>query len=142
MKQLSQNIIIVFLLTIITSCSDEDYFPNIYVNETIPITMPQYSNVYNNPWGYEYLNGGLGGIIIVNDGFTEGGFIAYERSCTHEKNSECIISGESINNTILSCNCCDSKFVIYDGSVNEGIANQALKRYYTHMNAGILYITN
>ena len=142
MEKLLQSIVMVFLLTITTSCSDENYFPNTYVNETIPITMPQYSNVYNNPWGYEYLNGGLGGIIIVNDGFTEGGFIAYERSCTHEKNSDCIISGESINNSILNCNCCDSKFMIYDGSVNEGIANQALKRYYTHMNAGILYVTN
>ncbi|MAZ56102.1 MAG: hypothetical protein CMP54_03830 [Flavobacteriales bacterium] len=142
MQMLLKNIVIFFITFTIMSCNDEDNFPNTYVNEVIPITMPEYNNVYNNPWGYEYLNAGLGGIIIVNDGFSEGAFIAYERSCTHEKNSECIITGESINNSVLNCNCCNSKFMIFDGSVNEGPANQALKRYYTTMSGGMLYITN
>ncbi|MBE37565.1 MAG: hypothetical protein CMP50_02780 [Flavobacteriales bacterium] len=144
MSSLIKSIVIVFFTTLIISCTNEDDFPNTYVNETIPITMPEYNNIYNNPWGYEYISGGLGGIIIVNDGFTENGFIAYERACTHEKNSTCIISSEggSSNNTILICNCCNSKFMIFDGSVNEGVANQALKRYYTYLNGGILYITN
>jgi len=128
-------------LTLIISCSGEDDFPNIYVNETIPITMPEYNNVYNNLWGYEYVTGGLGGIIIVQSVDNE--FIAYDRSCTKESSQNCIISEESPNDLILRCKeCCNSKFLVIDGSVTEGEANRALKRYHTYFDGVMLYITN
>ena len=103
--------------------------------------MPQYNNVYNNIWGYEYLNGGLGGIIIVKSLNNE--FIAYDRACTFELNSDCIVSGNNLNDPILTCkDCCNSKFIINDGSVTDGKANQALKRYNTYFDGEMLYITN
>ena len=58
------------------SCNKQnDFIEDVYVNETIPITMPEYSNVYNTPLGYQYIDGGLGGIIIVDGEVyeTEGG---------------------------------------------------------------------
>ena len=114
-------------------CNNDYTFPNTQVNIAIPITMPQYNNVYNNIWGYEYLNGGLGGIIIVKSLNNE--FIAYDRSCTFELNSDCIVSGSNLNDPILTCtDCCNSKFIINDGSVTDGEANQALKRYNTYFN--------
>ena len=123
------------------SCEENYNFPNINVNITVPITMPEYSNVYGNLWGYEFLNGGLGGIIIAQA--MNGEFIAYDRACTFETSSSCTISSETINHPILSCsNCCNSKFVITDGSVTEGPANQALKKYNTYFDGQILYITN
>jgi len=125
----------------LNGCGVDYTFPNTSVNITIPITMPEYNNVYNNIWGYEYLNGGVGGIIIVQGLDNE--FIAYDRSCTFEINSECIISGETVNDPILSCSdCCNSKFIITDGAVTEGPANQALKKYHTYFDGEILYITN
>lgn len=140
MKKVPKSILIISLFIII-GCTDEDTFPNIYVNETIPITMPQYNNVFNNIWGYEYISGGLGGIIIVQGINNE--FIAYDRACTNEENTTCVVSGESINDQILSCqNCCNSKFLIIDGSVTEGDANRALKRYNTYFDGSMLYITN
>ena len=135
------NKILLSSLLMIISCTVEDNFPNIYVNETIPITMPQYNNIYGNLWGYEYINGGLGGIIIVQGMDNE--FLAYDRACTNESNESCIISGESTNDPILTCeNCCNSQFVIIDGSVVEGPANQALKKYNTYFDGQMLYITN
>jgi nitrite reductase/ring-hydroxylating ferredoxin subunit len=139
-KNFKKHIALTFLSIIIASCGNDYNFPNVDVNITIPITMPQYNNIYGNLWGYEYLNGGLGGIIVVQG---MDGFLAYDRSCTFEANSECIISGQSINDPILSCeNCCNSKFIITDGSVTEGPANQALKKYNTFFDGEILYITN
>ena len=139
-NNLKKNTILILLPVIILGCSNDYEFPNVEVNITIPITMPQYNNIYGNLWGYEYLNGGLGGIIVVQ---AMDGFLAYDRSCTFEANSECIISGQSINDPILSCeNCCNSKFIITDGSVTEGPANQALKKYNTFFDGEILYITN
>ena len=57
--------ILCFLSILIVGCGDDYNFPNVNVNESVPITMPQYNNVYGNLWGYEFINGGLGGIIIV-----------------------------------------------------------------------------
>ena len=128
------------MTTIIIGCGidSEDNFPETSVYIKIPITMPEWNNVYGNLWGYEYLNGGIGGIILVQ-GMDE--FIAYDRSCTFEMN-ECIVSGQSVNDPILFCECCDSQFIVMDGSVSEGPANQALKKYNTYFDGTELYITN
>ena len=49
----------------------------------------------------------------------------------------------SINNLTFSCqNCSLSEFIITDGSIIEGPANQALKKYNTYFDGEILYITN
>ena len=131
--------LIIFLYII--GCGSDYNFPETNVNIILPITMPEYNNVYNNLWGYEYLNGGLGGIIIVKG--MDDDFIAYDRACTFEINSKCIVSGESSNDPILTCNsCCESQFIIIDGSVTNGPANQALKKYHTYFDGEMLYITN
>ena len=141
MNSLIKSILIIFFTTVMISCTNEDDFPNTYVNETIPITMPEYTNVYNNIWGYEYLNGGFGGIIITKD--MNDNFIAYDRACTYDIDSQCSVSGQSINDPVLICEqCCDSQFIIIDGSVTNGPANQALKRYNTYFDGNILYSPN
>ncbi len=135
------KICIFIIFTSIISCGIDsaNQFPETNVYLEIPITMPLYNNTYGNLWAYNYLTGGIGGIIVVQ-GMDE--FIAYDRSCTFEMNSECIISGQSINDPILLCNCCGSQFVIIDGSVSEGPANQALKKYNTYFDGTMLYVTN
>tara|TARA_B100001250_G_scaffold380313_1_gene371663 strand:+ start:208 stop:630 length:423 start_codon:yes stop_codon:yes gene_type:complete len=135
------QILFPFLLVII-SCNTDDDFPDVYINESIYITGPEYLGVYNNLWAYKTEPGGVGGLIIVQGMNNE--FIAYDQACTLEANSECIVSGETnAVDVILSCkDCCNSKFVINDGSVIEGPANRALKRYNTYFDGTILYVTN
>ena len=133
--------ILSFLTYLIIGCGNDYNFPNVNVNESVPITMPQYNNVYGNLWGYEFINGGLGGIIIVQGLDNE--FFAYDRACTYEVGENCILQSESNNNPILICSeCCESKFIITDGSVSQGPANHPLKRYNTYFDGDILYITN
>ena len=140
LNNLKKIAILTFLTIIILGCDNDYDFPNIDVYITLPITMPQYNNIYDNVWGYEHLDGGLGGVIVVQG---TDGFLAYDRACTFEANSECIVSGQHTNDPVLSCeNCCESKFIITDGSVTEGPANQALKKYNTVFDGEILYITN
>ena len=95
----SQIQITLITLLFILSCTKENPFPNTYVNESIPITMAEYSNVYNNIWGYEYIHGGLGVIIIVQGLNNE--FIAYDRSCTNEINS---LSNTNVSASRLNTN--------------------------------------
>ena len=134
--------IILSFLIIIVSCNTDDDFPDIYVNESIYVTGSAYIGVYGNLWGYKIEPGGIGGLIIVQG--MNNTFIAYDRACTLEANLECIVSGETSDmDVILSCkDCCNSKFVINDGSVIEGPANRALKRYNTYFDGTILYVTN
>ena len=100
MKMFKKITIWIFVSFIILGCGNDYEFPSVYVNITIPITMPQYNNVYGNLWGYEYLNGGLGGVIIVQG---LDGFLAYDGACTFEADSECVVAGKDINDPILSC---------------------------------------
>ena len=136
---IKQLLTIILLLSV--SCKDADNFPNTNVDISVPITMPMYINVYSTVWNYNYIDGGIGGIIIVQN--LDNQFIAFDRACTFETNSNCIVSGDSINNPILKCEtCCNSQFMIYDGSIVEGPANQALKKYNTYFDGVMLYITN
>ena len=144
-----KKITLIIFLTII-SCSKEDEFPDIHVNESIFIASggvgsAEYINFYGNLYAWEIIPGGVGGIIIVqghNDTF-----MAYDRACTHENtsqniNSNCIIS-ETEDQYIFSCtDCCNSKFSILDGSVSEGPANRGLKIYSTYFDGTHLHITN
>ena len=145
-----KKITLIIFLTII-SCSKEDGFPDIYVNESIFIATSagvgsaEYINFYGNLYAWDIIPGGVGGIIIVqghNDTF-----MAYDRACTHENNSEntnsnCIIS-ETDDQYIFSCTeCCNSKFSILDGSVSEGPANRGLKIYNTYFDGEYLHINN
>ena len=139
-----KHIIKTLLLSIclIMGCNKDDTFPDVYINESIYVTGPEYIGVYNNLWAYQMEPGGVGGLIIVQGMNNE--FIVYDQACTFEASQECVISGENNNNDIiLACkNCCNSKFVINDGSVIEGPANRALKRYNSYFDGTILHITN
>ena len=138
-----KKITLIIFLTII-SCSKEDGFPDIYVNESIFITGPEYELFYQNLYDWRTISGGVGGIIIVQ-GYNNT-FMAYDRACTYENNSSntnsnCIIS--ETNNPIFSCtNCCNSKFSILDGSISEGPAKRGLKTYNTYFDGKYLHITN
>ena len=143
MDSLKKITLIIFLTTI--SCSKEDEFPNIYVNESVFITGPEYGDFYQILYSSRIIAGGLGGIVIVQ-GYSNT-FMAYDRACTHENNSEntnsnCIIS-ETEDQYIFSCTeCCNSKFSILDGSISEGPANRGLKIYNTYFDGEYLHITN
>ena len=144
-----KKITLIIFLTII-SCSKEDEFPDIHVNESIFIASggvgsAEYINFYGNLYAWDIIPGGLGGIIIVqghNDTF-----MAYDRACTHENtsqniNSNCIIS-ETEDQYIFSCtDCCNCKFSILDGSVSERAAIRGLKIYSTYFDGTHLHITN
>ena len=139
-----KKITLIIFLTII-SCSKEDVFPDIYVNESVFITGPEYGDFYQILYSSRVIPGGVGGIIIVQ-GYNNI-FMAYDRACTHENNSEntnsnCIIS-ETKDQYIFSCTeCCNSKFSILDGSISEGPASRGLKIYNTYFDGEYLHITN
>ncbi len=131
--------IYLFLLCLTLSCENENYnFPQVDVNLYLYINNPEFFNV-ESPGGWMYLNGGVGGILIYRKNLDE--FIAYDRASTFNPTSECQVSVENDNISIKDP-CSDSKFLITDGSVIQGPANQPLKRYNTIYSGNNLSIFN
>ena len=131
--------IYLFLICLTLSCDNENYnFPQVDVNLYLYINNPEFFNV-ESPGGWMYLNGGVGGILLYRKNLDE--FIAYDRASTFNPISECQVSVENDNISIKDP-CSDSKFLITDGSVIQGPANQPLKRYNTIYNGNNLSIFN
>ena len=132
--------ILIFLLSFISSCIDRnDYIKDVYVNIEVPLNQPEYSDL-DAIGNSIFISGGVRGIIIyhlnVND------YRAFDRNCTFEPSTECAYI-DSINSTIASCSCCESKYLIdQDGVTANGPALLPLKQYYTSYSGGILKITN
>ena len=131
--------IYLFVICLTLSCDNENYnFPQVDVNLYLYINNPEFFNV-ESPGGWMYLNGGVGGILLYRKNLDE--FIAYDRASTFNPTSECQVSVENDNISIKDP-CSDSKFLITDGSVIQGPANQPLKRYNTIYNGNNLSIFN
>ena len=131
--------IYLFLLCLTLSCENENNnFPQVDVNLYLYINNPEFFNV-ESPGGWMYLNGGVGGILLYRKNLDE--FIAYDRASTFNPTSECQVSVEN-DNISIEDPCSDSKFLITDGSVIQGPANQPLERYNTIYNGNNLSIFN
>ncbi len=131
--------IYLFIIFLTLSCENENYnFPQVEVNLSIYLNNFEYVSV-QSPGGYVYLNGGVGGILLYRKTLEE--FIAYDRASTFNPTSKCQVY---VNNDFVTIEdpCSESQFVITDGSVIQGPANQALKRYNTFYSGNELSIFN
>ena len=132
----------VYLLIIcmLISCDNENYnFPQVDVNLFLYTNNPEFFDV-EIPGGWMYLNGGVGGILLYRKNLDE--FIAYDRASTFNPTSKCQVNVDEQDNIIINDPCSESQFLITDGSVIQGPANQPLKRYNTIYDGNNLSIFN
>ena len=131
--------IILLVVLIQLGCENDAYdFPQVNVNLNLYINNPEFFNI-EAPGGWIYLNGGVAGILLYRKNLDE--FIAYDRASTYNPVEDCAITVDS-DNIILKDPCSDSQFLITDGSVIQGPASQALKRYSTNLYGSNLSIYN
>ena len=131
--------IILLIVLLHLGCENEVYdFPQVDVNLNLYINNPEFFNI-EAPGGWIYLNGGVAGILLYRKNLDE--FIAYDRASTYNPVSDCGITVD-LDNIILKDPCSDSQFLITDGSVIQGPASQALKRYNTNLYGNNLSIYN
>ena len=147
-QRLSMNKTPLVLLLILTmlSCSKDKYdFPNARVNYFLYPNNPEYNGLHF-PGGYATIEGGVNGILIFHNYiFNDYSDIysAYDRACTNDPLNSCeqVYMNEEKLNT-LSCYCCESEYFIFDGSVIQGPAQQALHRYRTNVDRVTLRVFN
>ena len=129
-----------FIICILISCDNENYnFPQVDVNLFLYTNNPEFFDV-EIPGGWMYLNGGIGGILLYRKNLDE--FIAYDRASTFNPISKCQVNVDEQDNIIINDPCSESQFLITDGSVIQGPANQPLKRYNTIYDGNNLSIFN
>ena len=124
------------------ACSKEDNntnIPLVNVNYYIHTNDPAYNPV-STPGGWMYLNGGSRGLILYR--YSNDEFRVFDRHCTFEPSNTCALVSVETNNITAFDNCCNSKFLITDGSVTQGPANLPLKQYRTTFDGSVLHIYN
>ena len=138
---IKSNHIILFIILLNLCCNKDEFnFPDTNVNFFIYPNNPS-SEGLHFPGGTLNIEGGLNGIIIFHDYLDN--YIAYDRACTNNPLLSCEqvdLDAENIN--ILKCNCCPSNYLIFDGSVVNGPAQNSLKRYNTSFDGIVLRIFN
>ena len=111
-----------------------------YVNFYVNTTDPGFIDL-NGVGGWVYVTGGSKGIIIYRKSVTE--FMAFDRHCPYHPSDACSrCEVDTTNNLFVFDNCCGSKFLITDGSVQQGPAYVPLKSYYTSFDGLILHVYN
>ena len=131
-----------FMLLLHSECNKQDEIPYVFVNFELNIYDPDFSEL-QTVGGYVNLNGGYKGIIIYRRSIDE--FMAYDRSCTYLPHEPC--EKVTVDNSTLfaECECCGSKFMMYDGMVSKGPAARALIQYEASVFdelTGVLYVSN
>jgi nitrite reductase/ring-hydroxylating ferredoxin subunit len=138
LKRYNKNVLAFSLFTfaiiflIISSCgkdSNDTTIPNVPVNYTVYLTLPQFTNL-NSPGSYSLIDGhGYKGIIVYRR--TQDEFVAFDLACPYDPTtSGAILTVDSSGITMVD-NHCGSKFSLYDGSVLKGPATRSMKGYNT-----------
>ena len=123
-----------------SGCNTNDSnIPNVAVNLRITVSNPDFISL-NAVGGYVHITGGSKGIIVYRFDVNE--FRAFDRHCPYNALDGCRVTVNSTDIEAEDDVCCNSKFLIIDGSVLEGPAALPLKQYQTSFDGNTLLITN
>ncbi len=138
---------LVFFALLVSQCKKEDDpLPFAVVNIRIEPNSTQYTNL-NTVGGHEYLTANFPsrGVIVYRISVDE--FMAFERTCPHDPDACCDETGctrlkVEPDGIIIKDECCESTYLILDGSNVAGPSVKPLKQYFTSYNGKILHIYN
>ena len=130
----------ILILFFFAACSDDnDFIQEVYVNEQIDLSLPEYSDL-NSPGSAIFVDGGVKGLIIYNE--IGGKYKVYDRNCSYEPQQSCS-KIDSINSGLAYCGCCSSVFTIYNnGEPINSPALLPLKSYNYSLSGNVLNIYN
>jgi nitrite reductase/ring-hydroxylating ferredoxin subunit len=109
------------------------------VDISINVNNPSYADL-QVPGGWLYLTGGSMGLIVYRTNMES--FVAMDRHCTYNPAQLCRVFVDESQLIAQDTLCCQSKFLITDGSVVQGPAAINLQRYNTTFNGTTLRIFN
>ena len=105
----------------------------------IDVNLPAY-NALAVTGGWPYITGGSEGLIVYRKSPDE--FTAMDRHCTYQPEELCRVTVDDSGIIARDTTCCQSAFLMLDGSVTDGPAPLGLKLYHTTFNGSVLHIFN
>ena len=132
------RILALFCLLFFSCQKEEDYIQNVVVDINLNLTLPEFSDL-QTVGNSVFITGGVKGIIVYHQGFDS--YKTYDRNCSFEPSLSCARI-DSINSSIAICKCCNSKFLLSDGTPFDGPALLPLKKYQNNLSEDFLYIYN
>lgn len=133
-------IFVFFAVFILHSCVKDSVHPvpTVPVDFLISVDSPQFVEL-NSVHGWASFSGGVSGIIIFRRSIDE--FAAFDQACPHHPFDRC---GRitRVDSPIASCGCCNSNFLLFDGSVISGPSRFPLKQYRTSFQHPWLRVTS
>ena len=137
-----QKLFLLLSLVIFFSCEKNDtndVLPEVFVDETINLNLPQYINL-QTPSGFAYITGGIKGIVVQNTGIGNPPYKAFDRACP---NNDCSTSMNFDGSLKLKCPCDNSEYSIIDGSPQTAGNKHFAREYKVFViNSATLKITN
>lgn len=117
---------------------DNQEVPYVPVDIYIHTTDPLFFDI-SVPGGWEYVTGGSQGLLVYRRSNDE--FMVFDRHCPYQVDDNCQVS---VDSTFTSATdpCCESRFLIIDGSVTGGPSTRSLKQYNTTFDGSVLHIFN
>ena len=91
---------------------------------------------------YTQENYGVRGIIIYHKNTNE--YVAFERACSYRPSDDCEVVhlNNEVNPSFLTDSCCNSSFLLEDGTPFSGPALLPLKQYSTNFDGTYIYVYN
>lgn len=129
------------LVMLLVACKREERggVPISPVDISINVNNPAYADLAVTG-GWVYLSGGSLGILVYRS--SPESFVAFDRHCPYRTADLCRVSVDDSELIAQDTACCNSRFLITDGSVVEGPAALNLQRYNTSFNGTTLRIFN
>jgi nitrite reductase/ring-hydroxylating ferredoxin subunit len=137
-----RNLLLLFLTVFLFSCEKNetnDILPNVPVNITLNLNLPQYQDLLI-PTGWAEVNSGIKGILIQNIGVGNPPYKAFDRACPTNDCSSAMTFDGSLK---MKCPCDNSEYSIIDGSPQtSGYSNFAREYKVSLINPTTINITN
>jgi nitrite reductase/ring-hydroxylating ferredoxin subunit len=118
------------------------FFPPVQVRTQLNLNLPQYIFL-TQPQGYVYIPEGNKGIVVYH--LPQGGYVAYDRTCSYNPTDSCAQLTMDRNYVGLRCGkyandtttvftpCCTSIFELNNGTAIQKPASIPLKSYFTSL---------
>ncbi len=137
---LMPGFLLVLFLLFPVSCGKDSWHPVPSVPVSFTINIESTINIeLNNIGGWAYYSGGHRGIIIYRWSVDE--FRAFDRACPHHPFEACALIRVE-DPPVAKCSCCESLFLLLDGSVVRGPSRFPLKQYRTYLQFPFLSVSN
>lgn len=134
------GLVLITLLTQAKCDKNAQNIPYVPVNFDINLNLPEFNDL-NFVSNHIYYHGGSKGLIIYR--YTQDIFVVLDRHSTSEIELGCTVSVDDDGLLISDhSDCSESKWLIIDGTVNQGVAILPLHRYGTSWNPPVLSIFN